>query len=69
MILATRTRKARRNGSCPLCPDPVWRGQSIALVGRTWLHTSCVLQWQKDRGPPEPEPPAADKPPDRRDNP
>lgn len=42
MILASRTKRARRNGRCPLCRGPVWRGQQIALLGRTWAHSSCA---------------------------
>ena len=43
MILANRTRKARRNGSCPLCRAPVHIGQNIARLGLTWVHTICAV--------------------------
>jgi hypothetical protein len=42
MILATRTKKARRNSRCSLCQQPVSVGQRIALLGRTWVHSACV---------------------------
>jgi hypothetical protein len=42
MILATRTKKARRNSRCPLCQGPVWRGQQISLLGKTWTHSTCA---------------------------
>ena len=43
MILARRTRKARHNGRCPLCQSPVRIGQYIALLGLTWVHTTCAV--------------------------
>lgn len=44
MILASRTRKARRNGRCPLCQGPVTIGQQIAQLGKTWVHTTCAAE-------------------------
>lgn len=43
MTLAHRTRTARRNGACPLCRAPVRIGQQIAMLGRTWVHTTCAV--------------------------
>lgn len=43
MILAHRTRKARRNSTCPLCRGAVRIGQPIAMLGRTWVHTTCAV--------------------------
>jgi hypothetical protein len=43
MILAQRTRKARRSSWCPLCRGPVRIGQYIARLGLTWVHTTCVV--------------------------
>jgi hypothetical protein len=42
ITLATRTRKARRPGTCPLCRGPIQVGQRIALVGY-WCHAQCVV--------------------------
>ena len=42
MIRASRTRKARRSGTCPLCRGPVRIGQSIAMLDLTWVHTTCA---------------------------
>lgn len=49
MILASRSKKARRNGRCNLCRGAVTIGQSIALLGRTWVHTSCAVDWIRAR--------------------
>lgn len=43
MILAHRTRKARRGGACPLCRGPVRIGQHIAKLGLTWVHIACAV--------------------------
>jgi hypothetical protein len=43
MILAHRTRKARRNSRCALCRGPVSIGQYIARLGLTWVHTTCAV--------------------------
>lgn len=43
MILARRTRKARRSSWCPLCRAPVLIGQYIARLGLTWVHTKCAV--------------------------
>jgi hypothetical protein len=43
MILATRGRKARRTGRCPLCGGPVFIGQYICRLGLTWVHTKCAI--------------------------
>jgi hypothetical protein len=40
--LADRVMKARRDSTCPLCPDPVRTGQMIARCGTTWYHAACV---------------------------
>jgi hypothetical protein len=42
-LLASRVRKARRPGTCPLCQEPIFIGQ---LIGRTvaWSHVLCVLR-------------------------
>ena len=43
MILAQRTRKARRSSRCPLCRGPVLIGQYIARLGLTWVHSTCAV--------------------------
>ena len=43
MILTDRARKARRNGSCPLCRGPVLVGQRIGRLGLTWVHIRCAV--------------------------
>lgn len=43
-VLAARTRKARRDSACALCPHRVITGQRIGLLpGRGWAHVSCVI--------------------------
>jgi hypothetical protein len=42
-MLATRTLKARRRGSCALCPAPVITGQRIGLIVRGWAHVACII--------------------------
>lgn len=53
VILARRTRKARRNSVCPSCSTPITVGQSIALVDQTWSHTRCVVAAQKNDQAPQ----------------
>jgi hypothetical protein len=43
MILARRTRKARRTSRCNLCRGRVLIGQHIAQLGLTWVHTACAI--------------------------
>ena len=49
-LLASRVKKARRAGTCPLCRGPVRVGDSIALTVR-WAHTGCVIA-NRFYGPP-----------------
>jgi len=48
-LLATRTRKARRDGRCPLCPHPVRTGQRVGLVAGQWAHCSCIVRVNASR--------------------
>jgi hypothetical protein len=41
--LATRSMKARRPGTCPLCRGPILVGQSISKIVH-WAHTTCVVE-------------------------
>lgn len=50
--LATRTMKARRTSTCPLCRGPVLVGQQIGKVG-VWAHVSCIID-RMMREPPRP---------------
>jgi hypothetical protein len=43
MITASRARKARRAGRCPLCRGPVLIGQRIARLGLSWVHARCAI--------------------------
>jgi hypothetical protein len=45
MIAATRTMKARRESTCPLCRGPIRVGQLIARCG-FWAHAACVIRHQ-----------------------
>jgi hypothetical protein len=40
--LASRVRKARRAGTCPLCRGPIRVGEQIAKTVR-WAHLGCVI--------------------------
>lgn len=44
LALATRTRKARRGGTCTICRAPVIVGQPIARLASPpgWCHVRCV---------------------------
>jgi hypothetical protein len=43
-VLADRTCRARREGTCPACRGPILVGQYIARCpGRVWLHASCFV--------------------------
>jgi hypothetical protein len=45
ILLATRTRKARRPGTCALgCGRPVTIGQRIGLLFTGWAHVVCIVQ-------------------------
>jgi hypothetical protein len=52
MILATRSRKARRHGRCPLCRGPVHIGQYIARIGLAWVHNTCAASRVRDHSRP-----------------
>jgi hypothetical protein len=42
---AARVRKARRNGSCPICPRPIAVGQNVGLIAAGWAHLPpCIVQ-------------------------
>jgi hypothetical protein len=44
MLTASRVRKARRNGSCVLCPKPIVIGQRVGLIAAGWAHLSpCIV--------------------------
>lgn len=43
-LLAGRTRKARRNGTCTLCPAAVIIGQRIGLIPAGWAHVTCIIE-------------------------
>lgn len=43
-VLASRTRKARRSGTCALCHGLVLVGQLIGLIPAGWAHTDCINQ-------------------------
>jgi hypothetical protein len=45
--LAGRVMKARKQSTCPLCPEPVLVGQYIARCGTTWYHAACVVRTQQ----------------------
>lgn len=48
LMRASRVRKARRPGTCPLCDAPVSTGQQIGLVdGHGWCHTTCIIAVQQ----------------------
>jgi hypothetical protein len=43
-VLADRTMRARREGTCPVCHGPILVGQPIARCpGRVWMHASCYV--------------------------
>lgn len=44
VLLAARTRKARRRGGCTLCPGPVITGQRIGLIPGGWAHVACIVR-------------------------
>ena len=48
-----RVRKARRNGSCVLCPKPITVGQNVGLIAAGWAHLSpCLTDRRKlERAP------------------
>lgn len=52
MIRADRVRKARRTTRCNLCGGEIYVGRMIARLGRTWVHSTCAAERQRDRGPP-----------------
>jgi hypothetical protein len=43
-MLASRVRKARRNGACALCPKPVMIGQHVGLIAAGWAHNGCIVE-------------------------
>lgn len=44
LLTASRVRKARRNGSCVLCPKPITVGQNVGLIAAGWAHLSpCIV--------------------------
>ena len=44
ILTATRVRKARRSGWCPLCPRPIITGQKVGLIPAGWAHLSpCIV--------------------------
>lgn len=43
LLLASRTRKARRNSACVLCGAPVTIGQRIGLLLTGWAHVTCIV--------------------------
>lgn len=43
-LLASRTLKARRRGTCALCPGAVATGQRIGLTPLGWCHVACIVQ-------------------------
>lgn len=45
--LATRTMKARRASTCPVCHGPILVGQQIAKAGQ-WQHIGHVIVWQRN---------------------
>lgn len=53
LLLATRTRKARRAGRCVLCAGPVATGQRIGLLLRGWAHVTCIVQANRPTQPEE----------------
>jgi hypothetical protein len=42
-VLATRTRKARRESVCSICWRPVRVGQIIAKA-EVWVHAGCLIE-------------------------
>lgn len=43
-VLADRTMRARRGGTCPACHGPILPGQLIARCpGRVWHHAACYV--------------------------
>ena len=48
-LRATRTRKARHDGRCPLCPHPVRIGHRVGLVPAGWAHCSCIVRVNASR--------------------
>jgi hypothetical protein len=44
LALATRTKKARRSGTCPSCRGAILVGQAIARLTSpaAWVHVACV---------------------------
>jgi hypothetical protein len=44
ILTASRVRKARRGGWCPLCPRPIVVGQRVGLIPAGWAHLSpCIV--------------------------
>ncbi len=44
VLTASRVRKARRNGRCPLCGKPVIIGQRVGLIAAGWAHLQpCIV--------------------------
>lgn len=61
LILATRTRKARRTSWCALCPAAVSTGQRIGLISAGWSHVRCIVAANRaayERGQLPPDRPA-----------
>lgn len=44
-LLATRTMKARRESTCPLCRQPIRVGHLIGKCG-FWAHATCLIGHQ-----------------------
>jgi hypothetical protein len=47
LALATRVRKARHPGHCPLCRGLIHVGQQIGKTPIGWSHTSCIIEAAK----------------------
>jgi hypothetical protein len=44
LLTTARVRKARRDGSCVLCPRPIAVGQNVGLIAAGWAHLSpCIV--------------------------
>ena len=43
LLLASRTRKARRVTCCCLCGSPVRVGERIGLLLTGWAHVLCIV--------------------------
>ena len=49
-LLATRTRKARKDGQCPLCVHPIRVTSRVGLVPDLgWVHVSCLIRVNANR--------------------